>query len=103
MYVKAHGENKMSRREISSRQAVYGAEGGIEWAKVMLLHDPDFSGGNIQLGEGTVNINIVTKESGYIITSFAQHGQARRKIKVELERTGEQWLIGKYQEIYGNE
>lgn len=59
MYVKVHSENKIVRREVNSRQAIYGAEGGIEWAKVMLEKDPAFMGGTIGIGEGTVKVNVL--------------------------------------------
>lgn len=103
MYVKAHSENKIARREVSSRQAIYGAEGGIEWAKVMLEKDPAFMGGEISIGEGTVKVKVIAREGDYTVTSLAQYGRAQRKLKVELEKVDGRWLITKYQEIHGNE
>lgn len=100
MYVKAHSENKIARREVSSRQAIYGAEGGIEWIKVKLDEDPYFTGGSINVGEGTVNVNALAHEGGYTVTSLARYGQVKRTLRVELEKSNEQWLITKYQEIH---
>lgn len=103
MYVKAHSENKIARWEANSRQAVYGAEGGIEWAKVKLDEDPNFTGGTLGIGEGTVDINIITHERGYTVTSLARYGQAKRNLKVDIEKVDDQWVITEYQEIHGNE
>lgn len=103
MYVKAHSENKIARREVNSRQAIYGAEGGIEWAKVMLEKDPDFREGTISIGEGTVKVNVLAVERNYIVTSLAQYDRAQRILKAELAKSDEQWLIIKYQEIHEHE
>lgn len=103
MYVKAHSENKIARWEVRSRQAVYGAEGGIEWAKVKLDEDPNFTGGTLMIGDGTVDIHVITHERGYTVTSLAQYGQAKRTLRVRIEKVAEQWLITEYQEIHGNE
>lgn len=103
MYVKVHSENKIVRREVNSRQAIYGAEGGIEWAKVMLEKDPAFMGGTIGIGEGTVKVNVLAGEKNYTVTSLAQYGRAQQILKAELAKIDEQWLIMKYQEIHEHE
>lgn len=100
MYAKAHSENKIARREVNSRQAIYGAEGGIEWSKVKLEEDPSFIEGSIRVGEATVKVNVLAQVSGYTVTSRAQYGQAKRTLKVGLEKANGQWLITKYQEIH---
>ncbi|AGA69876.1 hypothetical protein Desdi_2452 [Desulfitobacterium dichloroeliminans LMG P-21439] len=103
MYVQAHGENKIARKEVSSRQAVYGAESGIEWVKVKLREDPSFSEGDLRIGDGNVHVQVVGNEGRYALTSSAHYGQIKRKIKVILLKVDEQWEIEQYQEIHGDE
>jgi len=103
MYLKAHRENIMVRREVNSRQAVYAAEGGIEWVKVKLEGDPAFLGGQLILGEGTVNVMVTGVQSGYKVTSMAQYGLAKRRLEVNLEKNMDQWVITEYQELHADE
>lgn len=100
MYLKAQTENRMVKREVLSRQAVYVSEGGLEWAKSELIKDPLFSGGKRTLGEGTVVVNVTVGEGGYWVTSDAQKGLARRKIQVFLSRDQDRWIMSQYQEVY---
>lgn len=102
-YLKAQTENKMAKREALSRQAVYISEGGLEWAKSELIKDPMFTGGTRPLGEGSVNVQILVEEGGYWVTSDAQKGLARRKIKVYISLDPldhDLWVTSQYQEIY---
>lgn len=103
MYLKAHLENKMVRREVNSRQAVYAAEGGIEWVKVKLEGDPAFSGGKLMIGEGTVDVLVTGVEGEYKVTSIAQYGLAKRRLEVILEKNSDQWVITEYQELHADE
>lgn len=102
MYLKAHIENKMVRREITSRQAVYAAEGGVEWVRANLKENLDFIGGQLELGEGTVEVSVnkVDVENGYEVISNAQYGLARRRLKVKLEKMSDSWEITEYQELF---
>jgi hypothetical protein len=101
MYLKAHSENRIIRREVASRQAVYAAEGGIEWVKVNLQKNLDFSGGHLKVGEGFVEVSVNKKtENVYDVISDAQYGLARRRLKVKLEKTLTTWKITEYQELY---
>jgi hypothetical protein len=99
-YIKGHLENQMVRREISSRQAVYASEGGIEWAKARLNEDPVFSGGEIMIGDGRVQVQVNSLERGYEVISEAQSGLARRRIKVQMEKSIDHWVITLYQELH---
>lgn len=103
MYLKAHLENKMVRREVNSRQAVYAAEGGIEWAKAKVVGDPAFPGGARMIGEGTVDVQVTAIEGGYKVTSIAQYGLAKRRLEVDLKKKSEQWVITEYQELHADE
>lgn len=102
MYLKAHLENKMVRNEIASRQAVYAAEGGIEWVRANLKNNLDFTGGEISIGEGIVVVSVkpVAVENSYEVISNAKYGPTRRKLKVKLEKPGDIWEITEYQELY---
>jgi hypothetical protein len=102
MYVKAHSESIIARREVSSRQVVYAAESGIEWVKVKLKEDPSFLGGEISLGEGIVQVNVTPQEEGYRVISFAQVGQIQRRLEVVLEGLDGKWIITMYREIHGD-
>lgn len=93
----------MAKREAQSRQAVYIAEGGLEWAKSELIKDPLFTGGKQTIGEETVIINVTVGEGGYWVTSDTQVGLARRKIRVFLSPdtlNQNRWVMSQYQEIY---
>lgn len=101
--MKAQTENKMAKREALSRQAVYISEGGVEWAKSELIKNPMFTGGTRTIGEGSVNVQVVGEEGGYWVTSDAQKGLVRRKIKVYLSLDPldqDLWVTSQYQEIY---
>jgi len=100
VYSKANSENRMARRESQSRQAIYAAEGGVEWAKAQLKVDPLVSGGNIALGEGQVKVSITAAEGGYWVTSEANSGFARRKVKVFLKLDSGDWIVSHYQELH---
>lgn len=93
----------MAKREAQSRQAVYIAEGGLEWTKSELIKDPLFTGGKRTIGEETVIINVTVGEGGYWVTSDTQVGLARRKIRVFLSLdplNQNRWVMSQYQEIY---
>ncbi|XWX60760.1 hypothetical protein AusDCA_0871 [Desulfitobacterium sp. AusDCA] len=99
-YLKAQTENRMAKREAISRQALYTAEGGIEWVKAELLTDPLFAGGRHRIGEGEAEINVTLGEGGYWVTSDAQYGLAHRKLKVFLQLDQGRWVMSQYQELY---
>lgn len=103
MYLQAHLENKMVRREVNSRQAVYAAEGGIEWVKAKVEGDPAFPGGARMIGEGTVDVRVIAFEGGYKVTSTAQYGLSKRRLEVDLKKKSEQWVITEYQELHADE
>lgn len=102
MYIKAHGENKMARLDANSRQAVYAAEGGVAWAQVMLDENPEFTGGTLMVGDGTVVVRVTPFEESFQIISTATYGKAQRKISTEFTKVQDQWIMTKYQEIYGD-
>lgn len=89
----------MVRHEINARQAVYASEGGIEWAKARLNQDPLFSGGEIMIGDSTVQVQVIALDQGVEVTAGTQSGQANRKIQVHMERNVNQWVMLSYKEI----
>jgi len=99
-FIKANAQAKMARREIQSRQALYEAEGGLEWAKAQLRIDPSVISGNISFGSDQVQISILSSGGGYWVTSIAQSGQAERKITVYLQLDDGRWLETHYQELH---
>ncbi len=92
----------MAKREAQSRQAVYLAESGVEWAKGQLAHDPDFREGVLDLAGGLVTVTAAPSEGGYWVTSVAKAkaGMAQRKIGVLLHNESGHWRILRYQELH---
>lgn len=100
-YLKANVENRMVRRETQSRQALYAAEGGVEWAKAHLLVNSELRGGNFSLSTGRVDVVIVTtKGGGYKVISQGHSGLAVREIEVILQLVTGKWIMKSYQELH---
>lgn len=90
----------MAKREAISRQALYAAEGGLEWGKAELLVDPLFAGGRRKIAEGETVIQVTVGEGGYWVTSDAQYGLAHRKLKAFLRLDQGRWVMSQYQELF---
>jgi len=99
-YLKANAENRMVRRETQSRQALYVAEGGIEWAKAHLIDNPGLRKGSFSLDTGQVDIVIETSGGGYKVTSQGHSGSAVRKIEEILQLVAGKWVLENYQELH---
>ena len=100
-YLKANAENRMVRREAQSEQALYAAEGGVEWAKAHLLVNSGLRGGNVSLSTGRAAVVIVmTNGGGYQVTSQGYSGLAVRKIQVILQLGTGKWILKSYQELH---
>ena len=101
-YLKANAENRMVRRAAQSQQALYVAEGGIEWAKAHLLVNSELRQGTLTLTTGRVNIKIVLCEGGYKVTSEGKSGLAVRKIEqiLQLDIDSGKWSLMGYQELH---
>ena len=99
-YLKANAGLRMVKRQAQSHQAIYFAEGGIEWAKAQLLLDPSWQGGSRSIAEGQAKVNISKSGGGYWITSLATSGLAKREIKVYLILNSDKWSITHYQELH---
>ena len=99
-YLKATVENRMVRRETQSRQALYVAEGGIEWAKAHLLINSELREGALSLATGRVNIVIQVSGGGYKVTSEGHSGLAVRKIEEIIQLEAGKWVIKSYQELH---
>ncbi len=90
----------MVKRETQSRQALYLAEGGIEWAKAHLLVNPELRQGNVALETGRVSIVIESIEGGYKVISKGRSGLAIRKIEETLQLGPGNWVLISYQELH---
>jgi len=99
-YLKANAENRMVRRVAQSRQALYVAEGGIEWAKSHLKLNPGLRSGSLSLDTGRVDIVIVTSGGGYKVTSEGRSGLAVRKIEQIVQLDSGKWVMKSYQELH---
>lgn len=101
-YLKANAENRMVRRVVQSQQALYVAEGGIEWAKAHLLVNSELRQGTLTLATGRVNIKIVLSEGGYKVTAEGKSGLAVRKIEqiLQLDIDSGKWSLIGYQELH---
>ena len=100
VYLKANAENRMVRRVAQSRQALYVAEGGIEWSKAHLLVNSGLRRGNLSFATGHVDIIIELSGGGYKVTSEGQSGLAVRKIEEIIQLEGGKWVLKSYQELH---
>jgi type II secretory pathway component PulK len=99
-YLKANAENRMVRRVAQSQQALYVAEGGIEWAKAHLLVNSGLRGGSVSLATGRVEIIIEVSGGGYKVTSEGHSGLAIRKIEELVQLENGKWVMKSYQELH---
>ncbi|MDA8226281.1 MAG: pilus assembly PilX N-terminal domain-containing protein [Desulfitobacterium hafniense] len=99
-YIKANAQARMAARESQSRQAVYAAEGGIEWAKAELTVNPGSTGGTLTIGDSEVRVNIVPASEGYWVTSLGTAGYSLREVKVFLKNQSGKWLTSNYHELH---
>jgi len=99
-YLKANVENRMVKREAQSRQALYIADGGIEWAKAHLLINPGLRRGSLSLDTGRADIVIELSGGEYKVTSKGLSGLAVRKIEERIELENGTWVIKGYQELH---
>ncbi|AFM42263.1 hypothetical protein Desaci_3368 [Desulfosporosinus acidiphilus SJ4] len=90
----------MVRREVQSLQALYVAEGGIEWAKVHLQSDYGLSQGEVLFDTGQARISIHRLDGGYRVTSEGHSGLAVRKVEEILQKETGKWIIQSYQELH---
>ncbi|MGI6118968.1 MAG: hypothetical protein ACOYIB_00060 [Desulfosporosinus sp.] len=99
-YLKANAENRMVRRVAQSQQALYVAEGGIEWAKAHLLVNSELRKGSLTLATGRANITIELSGGGYKVTSEGRSGLAVRKIEQIIQIENGRWIMTSYQELH---
>ncbi|KUO78655.1 MAG: hypothetical protein APF81_27050 [Desulfosporosinus sp. BRH_c37] len=99
-YLKANTENQMVRRDNQSRQALYVAEGGVEWAKAHLMVSPGLRLGSFSLETGRADIVIEPNGGGYKIVSEGRSGLAVRKVEEILQIETGKWVIKSYQELH---
>ena len=90
----------MVRRFAQSRQALFVAEGGIEWAKAHLIVNSGLRGGSLSLATGRVDIVIELSEGGYKVTSEGHSGLAVRKVEEILQLDTGKWIMNGYQELH---
>jgi len=99
-YLKANAENRMVRRFAQGRQALYLAEGGIEWAKAHLLVNSGLRKGSLTLVTGRSDITIEVSGGGYKVTSEGHSGLAVRKIEQIVQLESGKWVMKSYQELH---
>lgn len=90
----------MVRRVAQSRQALYLAEGGIEWAKAHLQVNSGLRQGSLSLATGRVEIGIELSGGGYKVTSKGLSGLSVRKIEASLLLETGKWVMTGYQELH---
>jgi hypothetical protein len=78
--------NLSASQAARSLQAYYLAQSGMEEGLINYLRNPGYTGtgGDINMGEGTVNISI----SGNVITSTAKVAGFQRKLNANLNYNG---------------
>ncbi|WP_407308263.1 hypothetical protein [Desulfosporosinus sp. SB140] len=90
----------MLKRELQSRQALYVAEGGIEWAKAHLQENPGLRRGDLSLDTGQATIVIVSSSGRYQVISEGHSGFAVRKIEETLQLEEGKWSSISYKELH---
>lgn len=92
----------MVRRVAQTRQALYVAEGGVEWAKAHLRVNAGLRSGSVSLVTGRVDIVIEVSGGGYKVISEGYSGLAVRKIEqiIQLNQDNGQWVMMSYQELH---
>lgn len=100
MYCKASIQNRIAKREVQARQAIYAAEAGLELAKASLKNDLSWREGTVVINNGNVVVTVEAKDEGYWLTSLAQVGFAQRKIRLFLKWEQGRWLETRYQEVH---
>jgi hypothetical protein len=90
----------MVRRVAQSQQALYVAEGGIEWAKAHLMVNAGLRRGSLSLATGRVDIIIELSGGGYKVTAEGRSGLAVRKIEQILKLDTGKWVRESYQELH---
>lgn len=99
-YFKANAENRIARREVQGRQAVYAAEAGLELAKAALRENMGWRKETRNMNGGNVVVEAVPQNEGYWVTSAARIGLAQKKIKVFLLLVEGRWQESIYQDVY---
>ncbi|KLU66350.1 hypothetical protein DEAC_c17490 [Desulfosporosinus acididurans] len=100
VYLKANLEKRMVRRDTQSRQALYMAEGGIEWAKAHLLSDFGLRRGEVVFDMGRAAISIESSGGDYKVISEGRSGLAVRKVEEILQEKTGKWIVKSYQELH---
>lgn len=90
----------MVKRVAQSQQAIYVAEGGIEWAKAQLQVNSGLRQGSISLATGRAEIVIESSGGGYKVTSKGLAGLAVRRIEANLWLETGKWVMTGYQELH---
>jgi len=90
----------MVRRLAQSRQAIYVAEGGIEWAKAHLLVNAGLRQGSLSLATGRADIIIELSGGGYKVVAEGRSGLAVRKIEQIVQLDNGKWVMKSYQELH---
>ncbi|MGC7873512.1 hypothetical protein ACPUYX_18630 [Desulfosporosinus sp. SYSU MS00001] len=98
--MKANLGKRMVRRETQSRQALYMAEGGVEWAKAHLLSDFGLRRGEVVFDMGQAAIFIESSGDDYKIISEGRSGLAVRRIEEILQEKTGKWIVKSYQELH---
>lgn len=99
-HIRAGGVNRIVHREIQSRQALYAAEGGLEWAKYQLAMGGLEGKKTLEYGQGQVSISLERDKEGCWVTAEGKVGSSVRKIKAYIKNSSVHWQILYYQEVY---
>ncbi len=96
-------EIQMSVSENQSLESFAVAEAGISEAMIRLKRDSGYSGGSLNIGNGSCTIEVTSNASNRTITSTGIVNDLTRKIESIVELNGNNLTIISWKEIWSSE
>ncbi len=93
-------EIQMSISENQSQESFSVAEAGISEAMIRLKRDSEYLGGDLNIGNGSCNIEVISGGSNQTITATSIVNDLIRKIETVVELNGNNLTIISWKEIY---
>lgn len=98
--LKANMTMKTAHQGIKARQALYMAEGGVEWAKHQIVLNDQVTQTTLTFEQGWCKVSLEKKGAGYWVLAQGKAGSAERKIRVFLTFNNNRWAEAYYQEVH---
>ena len=98
--LKANMTMKTVHQGIKARQALYMAEGGVEWAKHQIMLNDQVTQTTLTFEQGWCKVSLEKKGTGYWVLAQGKAGAAERKIRVLLTFNSNGWTEAYYHEVH---